>query len=188
MSLARPMRRVEATPDAAILARIAAGDIAALGTLYDRYASALVRYAAQFDRSDAEDVVQTVFVRVVQIASTFRGDSQTARPWLFGITARVLRERSRALRRFGRALLNLAGEPKRSTLPSLDTSHDLERGITRLSRAKSIVLLLNEVEGFSCEEIAAMLEIPIGTVWTRLHHARRELRRYYREEDDHEPR
>jgi len=38
------------------------------------------------------------------------------------------------------------------------------------------VLLLAEVEGFSCPEIAEMLDIPVGTVWTRLHHARRELR------------
>jgi RNA polymerase sigma-70 factor (ECF subfamily) len=34
-----------------------------------------------------------------------------------------------------------------------------------------------EVEGLSCEEIAAAMEVPIGTVWTRLHAARRELRR-----------
>ena len=49
-----------------------------------------------------------------------------------------------------------------------------------MSRAKSTVLLLHEVEGFSCAEIASMLSIPVGTVWTRLHHARHELRSYYR--------
>ena len=47
--------------------------------------------------------------------------------------------------------------------------------------AKRTVLVLAEVEGFSCEELATMLSIPIGTVWTRLHHARRELRRFYEE-------
>ena len=43
------------------------------------------------------------------------------------------------------------------------------------------MLLLAEVEGFTCEEIAAMLAVPVGTVWTRLHHARRQMRAFYEE-------
>jgi RNA polymerase sigma-70 factor (ECF subfamily) len=49
--------------------------------------------------------------------------------------------------------------------------------LTRISEAKRITLLMAEVEGLSCAEIAAALGVPIGTVWTRLHAARRELRR-----------
>jgi RNA polymerase sigma factor (sigma-70 family) len=177
--------RSEPASDATLLARISEGDIASLGFLYDRYAAVLVRYAARFDRSDAEDVVQTVFMRVLRIARTFRPEAQSARPWLFAITARVLQERSRSLRRFGRAMFQLANDPRKLTASTCDARHDLERGLAGLPRAKSIVLILNEVEGFSCEEIATMLEIPIGTVWTRLHHARRELRRYYHEDGDH---
>lgn len=188
MSTARPLRRVDITPDATILTRIADGDVAALGILYDRYAPALVRYTARFDRSDAEDVVQTVFMRVLRIAGTFRQDAVSARSWLYAITTHVLQERSRAMRRFGRALMNLSNDVKRLAVPTCDLQRDLERGIMGLPRAKSTVLLLNEVEGFTCEEISAMLEIPVGTVYTRLHHARRELRRYYDAEGDHEPR
>jgi RNA polymerase sigma factor (sigma-70 family) len=189
MSVVRAIpARSEAVSDAALLGRISEGDIAALGFLYDRYAAALVRYASRFDRSDAEDVVQTVFMRVLRIAQSYRPDAQSARPWLFAITARVLQERSRAVRRFGRAMFQLSNDSRKPSAPPSDARHDLQRGLARLPRAKSIVLLLNEVEGFSCEEIAAMLEIPIGTVWTRLHHARRELRGYYHEEDDHESR
>ena len=55
-------------------------------------------------------------------------------------------------------------------------SLDLERALERLSAPKREVLLLAEVHGFSGEEIATMLGVPIGTVWTRLHHARREMR------------
>ena len=55
---------------------------------------------------------------------------------------------------------------------------DLDRGLQQMSEAKRVTLILAEVEGFSCEEIASLLGIPIGTVWTRLHHARRELRHY----------
>lgn len=183
MSVARSIEaRREAVPDGAVIARIADGDVAALGILYDRYAALLVRYAARFDPSDAEDVVQTVFMRVLRIAASYRSESPSARSWLYAITARVLQERSRSLRRLGRTMVQLASQSRRTApAPLCDASHDLERGVARLSRAKSVVLILNEVEGFSCEEIATMLEIPLGTVWTRLHHARRELRSYYDE-------
>jgi RNA polymerase sigma-70 factor (ECF subfamily) len=188
MTMPRRERRVDITPDATVLTRISDGDVAALGILYDRYAATLVRYAARFDRTDAEDVVQTVFMRVLRIARTFRPDARSARSWLYAITTHVLQERSRALRRFGRAVMNLSNGTKRLAVPMCDLQRDLERGLMGLNRSKSTVLLLNEVEGFTCEEIAAMLEIPVGTVYTRLHHARRELRRYYDAEGDHDPR
>ena len=53
---------------------------------------------------------------------------------------------------------------------------DIERAIAALSPQKREVLLLVEVEELTCEEAASALGIPVGTVWTRLHHARRELR------------
>jgi RNA polymerase sigma-70 factor (ECF subfamily) len=58
----------------------------------------------------------------------------------------------------------------------LQARADVERTIGRLSDVKRITLLLAEVEGLSCAEIAAVLDVPIGTVWTRLHAARREIR------------
>jgi len=54
---------------------------------------------------------------------------------------------------------------------------DVERALRLISEPKRITLLMAEVEEMSCPEIAAVLHIPIGTVWTRLHVARRELRR-----------
>jgi RNA polymerase sigma-70 factor (ECF subfamily) len=163
--------------DAAVLARVADGDVAALGALYDRYAPQLLRFARRVDRNDAEDVVQTVFMRVLRIAATFRADAPSARPWLFAITTRVLQERTRALRRLGVAMLRLTQDvPAPALATTLETAGDLQRGLMRLSIPKRTVLVLAELEGFACEEIAIMLSIPIGTVWTRLHHARKELR------------
>ena len=162
--------------DAAVLARVAEGDVAALGALYDRYAPQLLRFARRVARNDAEDVVQTVFLRVMRIATTFRPDATSARPWLFAITTRVLQERTRALRRWGAAMLRLAQDVDEPVGTSLEIAGDVQRGLMRLSMAKRTVLVLAEVEGFACEEIASMLSIPVGTVWTRLHHARKELR------------
>ena len=59
---------------------------------------------------------------------------------------------------------------------SLQARTDVERALATLSEAKRVTLLLAEVEGLTCQEIADALAVPIGTVWTRLHAARRELR------------
>jgi RNA polymerase sigma-70 factor (ECF subfamily) len=169
--------------DGALLARVAQGDTSALGALYDRYAAGLLRFARRLDPQDAEDVVQTTFLRVLRLAVSFDAETPSARPWLFAITARVVQERRRTLRRWTAALVRLAEQPLRAAPGIADTRPDLDRHLARLSPAKRTVLVLAEVEGFACEEIANMLSIPVGTVWTRLHHARRELRRHHEEGD-----
>jgi RNA polymerase sigma-70 factor (ECF subfamily) len=68
--------------------------------------------------------------------------------------------------------------------PAVQARSDVERALARISEIKRTTLLLAEVEGLSCREIAEILNIPIGTVWTRLHAARRELRTLLREGDD----
>jgi RNA polymerase sigma-70 factor (ECF subfamily) len=61
--------------------------------------------------------------------------------------------------------------------PALQARSDVERALLRISENKRVTFLMAEVEDMSCAEIAAALGIPVGTVWTRLHAARRELRR-----------
>ena len=175
-----PHRRTSpACNDAAILARVAAGDVRALASLYDRYAAQLLTFARRIDANDAEDVVQTVFMRVLRIAAAFRADASSARPWLFAITTRVLQERTRRLRRWHAARMRLLEKASdRYGSDGIERIGDARRALETLSMAKRVVLVLSEVEGFSSEEIATMLEIPVGTVWTRLHHARKELRAF----------
>jgi RNA polymerase sigma-70 factor (ECF subfamily) len=181
MTAAKPSNKTTADgpTDAQVLSRVADGDVAALGLLYDRYAVSLLRFARRLERHEAEDIVQTVFMRVLRVAPTFDPNAPSARPWLFAITARVAQERRRALRRWAAALARLASQSSRPPATIPVTDGDLQRGLSQLSAAKRSVLLLAEVEGFACEEIASMLSIPVGTVWTRLHHARRELRRFH---------
>ena len=64
-----------------------------------------------------------------------------------------------------------------SELHARDEVKRLSQALGRLSEPKRVVLLLAESEGMSSEDIATTLQIPVGTVWTRLHHARRDLRR-----------
>jgi RNA polymerase sigma-70 factor (ECF subfamily) len=175
----RPLPRAPtAVEDSVLLDRVAQGDLGALGLLYDRHGAALLGFASRLtSRSDAEDVVQTVFLRVVRRAASFDGRTPSARAWLFAMTDRVASEHRRSVRRFTSALVDVALSRAPARPPSLGERRDLERALSRLSTVKRATLLLAEVEGFTCDEIALMLRVPVGTVWTRLHHARRELRR-----------
>jgi len=116
------------------------------------------------------------------MAPTYDQRSASARPWLFGIAVRLIQERRRSLGRFARALLACAPAQPASWVTPRVHLLDVEKGLRRLSEAKRVSgSSSRRYEGFGCDEIAHMLEVPVGTVWTRLHHARRDLRKYYGE-------
>ena len=166
--------------DGAVMSAIAQGDVGALGTLYDRYAAQLFRFVRRVaGDQDAADIVHTTFLRVVGLAESYDSSAPSARSWLFAIVLRVVQEHRRSLRRWSTALLGFAAQPAKQAAVIPEDRHDLDYCLLRLSPAKRTVLMLAEIEGFTCVEIASMLDIPIGTVWTRLHHARRELRASY---------
>jgi RNA polymerase sigma-70 factor (ECF subfamily) len=170
--------------DAAALEALSQGHISALGVLYDRYQASVFSFVrrATNDASDVEDVVHVTFMTAARAASNFDG-RQSCRPWLVGIAARLLHRRKRGMSRWARALRELTvREGERHTDPHRELSardevNRLSAALEKLTEPKRIVLLLAETEGLSSEEIAGALQIPVGTVWTRLHHARRDLRR-----------
>jgi RNA polymerase sigma factor (sigma-70 family) len=185
MKALKKPRGGETATDAALLARVAAGEVSALGALYDRHAPSMLRFAQRIDPQEYEDLIQATFLRVAQLASRFDGRTASARAWVFAIMTRVAQERSRSLRRWTAALNRFADVPRRGAIAPNDTASDLDRALNRLSVAKRSVIVLSEIEGFTCEEIAVMLRIPIGTVWTRLHHARKELRALHDDDSEH---
>jgi RNA polymerase sigma-70 factor (ECF subfamily) len=170
--------------DAAALEALSQGHISALGVLYDRYHSAVSSFVrrASNDASDTEDIVHATFMTAARAAGHFDG-RQSCRPWLVGIAARLLHRRKRGLSRWARALRELTlREGERYTDPHRELSardevQRLSQALERLTEPKRMVLLLAESEGLASEDIAQVLQIPVGTVWTRLHHARRDLRR-----------
>ncbi len=162
------------------MSRLASGDLGALGELYDRYHEPIRRFFARAtgDAEDVDDLVHATFLAAAKSAGRYDG-RLSCRPWLVGIAAQLLRRRRRAFGRFLEVLSAVRG--KRVTAvdprPVLQARRDVERALVQISEAKRITLLMAEVEGLTCAEIAAALGVPIGTVWTRLHAARRELRR-----------
>jgi RNA polymerase sigma-70 factor (ECF subfamily) len=176
--------------DAEAMVALSQGNISALGVLYDRYQEAVTSFVrrATNDAADVEDLVHATFMTAARAALNFDG-RQSCRPWLIGIAARLVYRRRRGLARWARALRELTvretdrhNDPN-GELTAREQVSRLARALEQLSESKRVVLLLAESEGLSSERIANALEIPIGTVWTRLHHARRDLRRLLDRED-----
>lgn len=173
--------------DAEALRRLAEGETSALAPIYDRHHVALRRFVAHAtnDAHDVDDMLHATFLTAAKAAPSFDG-RESCRPWLFGIAVRLLQRRKRTLARWGRALRELAVrqedvqvDPHRE-LAARDELNSLAIALARLSEAKRVALCLAEIEGLSSDEIARVLRIPVGTVWTRLHHGRRELRELMR--------
>ena len=126
----------------------------------------------------AEELTQSVFVRVWEKLSTFRGDSAFS-TWLHRLTANVVLETHRAdSRRAHRVMVTddpvvLNGE---APAPPAGMAMDLEGAIAQLPDGARQVFVLYQVEGYRHEEIAEMLNIAVGTSKAQLHRARCLLR------------
>jgi len=184
-----PAELPEAPPsDAALLSRLCAGDVGALGELYDRHFVAVQRFVARATNGaeDVDDIAQNVFLTAAKIADRYDG-RRSARPWILGIAARLVQRRGRRLGQIARLIRRWsqtrdpAQEPERA-LEARSSLDQVQATLSRMSAGKRLVVLMTELEGMTGPEIAAVLQIPIGTVWTRLLAARRELRASIRSE------
>jgi RNA polymerase sigma-70 factor (ECF subfamily) len=131
-------------------------------------------------QQDAEDVAQLVYLQVFQRLGQFRGDSSFT-TWLYRLTVNeamqhLRRERSRRTR-----LLNLEPQDDRSQRGDGEETRELLAcALEKLAPELRAVFLLREVERLSYSEISAALEIPMGTVASRLNRAREELQNHLR--------
>jgi RNA polymerase sigma-70 factor (ECF subfamily) len=167
------------------MAQLGQGDLSPLGVLYDRHSANVRHFVTRVtgSASDADDVVHETFLTLRTIADKYDGRA-SARPFLMGIAAQLVRRRRRGLARIAHALQAFAGavserHPRspEETASAAEEMNRFERALAALSEEKRITFLLVEREGLSGEEVARALSIPVNTVWTRLHHARAELRR-----------
>ncbi len=133
--------------------------------------------------ADADDIAHEAFLTLAKIADRYDGRA-SARPFLLGIAAQLVRRRKRGLGRWAQALSSFAETISESRVrtpeDAASTTEEMRRfddALARLTEEKRLVFLLVEREGLSGEEVARALDIPVNTVWTRLHHARNDLRK-----------
>lgn len=165
-----------------ILDRIAHGDRNALAELYARYQAPIFRYLVQLvgDHGLAEEVLQDTLVAVWKGAASFEGRS-TVQTWLIGIARRQAHNnlRRRALPLADASELEILAtsepEPEDAMLASIERE-ELAAAIRSLAPVHREALVLAFVNGLSYREMATVLEIPEGTVKSRLSNAKRALR------------
>jgi RNA polymerase sigma-70 factor (ECF subfamily) len=175
--------------DHRLIAQSVAGDTRAFGVLVSRYQDRLYNTVVRLvdNAEDARDVVQEAFLSAYQSLGSFKGDSLFF-TWLYRIainSAISMKRKQRAVLKLTSGLesgtLAEPADPSEDSQPSraLEMAEDERRvhqALARLSAEHRTVLVLKDMEGRKYEEMAELLEVPIGTVRSRLHRARLELR------------
>jgi RNA polymerase sigma-70 factor (ECF subfamily) len=156
-------------------------------TLFRQYQLPLFAYAHRLsgDREAAFDIVQETFVRAVAHVGGLRDDARFG-SWLFGIAHQCCVRNFRSSRRDAALFSPEAGgemdvlegnEPDPSlALLSSERAESLLALVDRLPLAQKSALLLHVLGSLSLEEIAGISSVPVGTIKSRLHHAKRTLR------------
>jgi RNA polymerase sigma-70 factor (ECF subfamily) len=129
-------------------------------------------------RAEAEDALQETFLAAHRALAGFRGEASPS-TWLYRIalrTALAVRARRRRTEPLAEAVVDDAPGPDRAAESRLEAAR-LARAVDRLPAEHRAVLTLFAVDGLRHAEIAAVLGVPEGTVWSRLHAARRALAR-----------
>lgn len=164
--------------DGELLRKAAGGDGEAFARLAERHGEGLFRlaYSLVGNRSDAEDVLQEAMLGAYQGAKNFEGRS-SVRTWLGQIVARqaAANRRSRKVRK----TMSLAPEGMLGGLggeAEFEAREDVGQVMARLTPEYREVVVLRELGNMSYEEIATALGLPRGTVESRLHRGRAELR------------
>lgn len=186
--------------DRRLIRQAVAGDTAAFGELVRRYQDRLynIAYRVVGNPDDAADVVQDAFVNAYQALPSFKGDSEFF-TWLYRIAFNTAISQKRK-RRPTLSLDRTDGDGRNdggdrsgggtgydppdvaqdaapdATLSRAEDERVLAAAIAKLSDEHRAVLVLKDIDGEKYEDIAAALGIPIGTVRSRLHRARLELR------------
>jgi len=172
--------------DAQLVEATLAGDPDAFGALVQRHQDRLFNTLAHVlgSRDDARDVVQDAFIQALVKLDAFRGEAKFY-TWLYRIAMNLAHSHRRRLR----PTVSIDEAKTRAGAEPADTQQDAERRMIEQERAQAVqaalacledgprqILVLREMEGCSYETIADILELPIGTVRSRLFRARLQLK------------
>jgi RNA polymerase sigma-70 factor (ECF subfamily) len=183
-----PSLPTDSDPEHDLMVRARAGESEALDVLVRRHRRELYLLAVQLlgDREEAMDATQDALLRFITSLSRFRlGDP--LRPWLFTIVRNRCRDlqRRRAVRKTDSLDAGdddiFVAEPvcdrpsPEETLLERRRQREVWRGLRLLPESQREILVLRDYQDLSYQEIADQLDVPIGTVMSRLHRARKAL-------------
>jgi len=170
--------------DEALLAACGTGDTAALDALFERFSAAVYRFAGRLPTTDElarDDLVQATFLEVRRTARRFRGTS-SVKTWILGVAANVARHQLRSERR---RRAHQARYAERLAAVSERPDDEAERcellrrvadALAALPHNQQVAFILCDLEEVPGVEVARALRVPEGTLWRRLHVARKAVR------------
>ncbi|HMA33388.1 MAG TPA: sigma-70 family RNA polymerase sigma factor [Chloroflexia bacterium] len=171
--------------DVAIIERARQGDADAFAAIYEYYSTAIHRYAYRMlgNPEQADDLTQETFIRAYQSLSRLDQDPNLS-AWLYRIASNACLD---ALRRRQRITwLPMLDRSERDAefttddfAPQVVEADVVRRVLAEMPAPLSMTLVLRSSEGFSCEEIAEIMNVPKGTVFSRLARAREQFTRLY---------
>jgi RNA polymerase sigma-70 factor (ECF subfamily) len=192
--------------DAALVAALKAGSEEAFGVLIAQYSQPLYSLIARSlqDPSDAADITQEVFIKVFRSIRSFHGEA-SLRTWLYRIALREASNRRRWWSRHKRqeVTIDTPLQPENEDgdesmclsgmlMDAANSPYDhaaqgemkarVEEALRQLPEAFRTVVVLREMEGFCYEEIAEILDVPAGTVKSRLTRGRAALKQILTEQ------
>ncbi len=162
-----------------------AGDSQAFGDLVIKYQDRLFNSLIHVlgNEYDAQDITQDAFIQAFRRLDSFRGQSAFY-TWLFRIARNLAISRLRGRRQTSSlhasdgSMREIEGDDDKpdQSMESAESVAQLRRALAKLPEDQRIILVLREFDGLEYESIAETLEIPVGTVRSRLHRARSQLK------------
>ncbi len=171
--------------DRELVFQLQAGSLEALGALYDRHKTMVYRTALVIsgDHDAASDLLQDVFLRLYRFAK--RIDPQRPlEPWLYRMTANLSYTWVKRNRRWIRPLEDftdwLVGSKDHSPYEVVEKRDDwnrMQEAVSKLPLPQRVVVVLYYLNDLSLQEIADIIDVPVGTVKSRLHYGRQALKK-----------
>jgi len=178
---------VRADEDAALVSRAAEGDYEAFEALVRKYRNDVYALSYHYvrNREEAWDLSQEVFVKVHRSIKRFRGDS-SFKTWLLRITSNQCKDFFKKRRLKTVALDGMEGpatDPPATdqrpdeSLANKELGDAIQEALNTLPEKHRNAIILREFQGLSYEAMAEVMECSIGTVMSRLHHARKKMQK-----------
>jgi len=178
------VREGDAADAPLFLERLRAGDAQAFEELVASHQHRVFGVALRMlgSAAEAEEIAQEAFLRAHRSLPEFRGDARLS-TWLYAIVSRLCLNRlasgDRKAVRHGEEILLRVADPRGGPDAGAERGEleaALHRAIAELSEERRVVVILRDLEGLSYEDIAVALGIELGTVRSRLHRARLDLK------------
>ena len=178
----------ESIPDNTLMIQVQKGNPSLLGVLFERYHRVLFQFFFNIhsDRSLSEDLVQTVFLRILTYAHSFRGEGEF-KQWMFFIARNVSRDQFKKDRQVKKEVIDSwqdqfsEAPTQASNMESQEELHMLRKAMNRLDEEKREILIMSKLKGIRYKQIGEMMGCSEGAVKVKVFRALKSLKQTYTE-------